>query len=134
MKFTISLSLLSLSVMFATLCTADPQQELDDCRKACSDFIPQLQKVSQEAPKEEYDNLIKFSWTTCQYKCYKCALNEGIRVMTGLNDILNTLHKNPPFSQKYSKSLTRTLEKTTKSCYDRWDAANKAGDTTSIFL
>ncbi|KAG2192249.1 hypothetical protein INT47_010050 [Mucor saturninus] len=138
MKLTLSrtLYLISLSSLFASLCTADTHGELDECRKACSDFIPQIQKFAhgEAHPREEYENVIKYAWTTCQYKCYKCALNDGIRVMKGLSGIFDTLKKEPPYDQKYTNSLTRTLENTTSDCYNRWDAANQAGDTTSIFL
>lgn len=133
MKIILGLALFSaLSSIFVTV-QAEPQQELDGCRRACSEFIPRIHKFAEWAPRDEYEDIIKNSWTTCQYKCYRCALNDGIKVMEKLSSIFHHFQGAPPYDENWMISMTHTLERVTKSCYDQWDNANHVGDTTSLF-
>lgn len=63
MKLALELILFSvLSNLFAIVHSAEPQQEVDECRKACiTDFIPLMHKFADTEPtRDELENILKY--------------------------------------------------------------------------
>lgn len=138
MKFALKLLLFSaLSSIFRVVQSVSPQEEVDACRGACSDFIPKLERFYEpDVPRQELTDIIELSWTTCQFKCYRCALNGGIQIMKELRLLFyhnRPYVRTPPYSFVYINPFQEKLNQVVNRCYNQWNDANLAGDAASSF-
>lgn len=78
---------------------SDGQQDVDNCRKACStEFLARLINLLNIDLTIEYYVSLNPYWTTCQYRCYRCRLNAGIKDMVELEEGLESQKINTVFS------------------------------------
>lgn len=136
MKFNhpVSLFYLALSTLTAVVVATTGKEDLDACKRACSDDVhPRLIRFIEPNRVDSEWNDIKPIWSTCQYRCYRCYLPEANAGMQDLDYLFSHNQQNDAGSvQRIALDVDKAAY-SFNNCYDQWNKANKLNDTTSTF-
>jgi hypothetical protein len=138
MKFNYQVSSFYFAVsrlfMISVVVATDGRQDLDACRRACSDNLhPRLIRLVEPNRVDSEWNDLKPFWSTCQYRCYRCAIPGANIAMDDLEYMFSHNQQNDGGSIMRIAQDIDKADYSFQMCFDKWRLANKNGDTTSTF-
>lgn len=132
------LLLSALTSMVGASYAVTQELEIAECASACAEFIPKLDRFFDlQVPRQELTDIIELSWTTCQYKCRRCAFETGVRSMNTLRSLFYNNLPSPgrplPYSFVYINPFQITIKLEATSCVNNWNLALSRNDNTTSF-